>query len=170
MIVSEFEDVMLREFEERDILQKVEWINDPENNQFLHYELPVRVDKTIAWFYSKDNNRRKDCVIEYQGIAVGVIGLLQIDRENSKAEYYITIGNKNYKNKGIATKATYAILDYAFKSLKLHKVYLTVDSENIAAIKLYKKMGFKHEGHFIDDMFSPRKLEFIDRDRFAIIR
>lgn len=170
LIIAEYMNVVLREFEENDIPLKVEWINNPANNKFLHYDLPMRVDKTIKWFHEKDNNRRIDCIIEYEGIPVGVIGLLQIDRVNSKAEYYITIGETSFKNKGIATKATKAIINYGFNILQLHKIYLTVDSRNESAIKLYEKSGFKLEGYFKDDLFCNRKVEFIDRKRYAIIR
>jgi RimJ/RimL family protein N-acetyltransferase len=162
-------DVIIREFEECDISKKVEWINNPENNKFLHYDLPLRVDRTIEWFRSKDNTRRLDCVIEYNGIPVGLIGLLQIDKVNRKAEYYITVGETSYKQKGIATKATKAILDYAFTHLNLHKVYLTVDAKNERAIRLYEKVGFKLEGYFVDDLFSERAQEFIDRERYFFI-
>lgn len=170
MIIAEYMDVTLREFEESDIPLKVEWINNPANNKFLHYELPARVDKTIKWFHEKDNTKRIDCTIEYNGIPVGVIGLLQIDKVNSKAEYYITIGDTSFKRKGIATKATKAIIDYGFNILKLHKIYLTVDSRNEGAIKLYKKFGFIQEGYFVDDLFCDRKSEFIDRERYAVIQ
>ena len=169
MIIANYLDVTLREFEEKDIPLKVEWINNLENNQFLHYELPARVDKTVEWFHKKDNEKRIDCTVEYKGIAVGVIGLLQIDKFNSKAEYYITIGETSFKGKGIATKATKAILDYGFNTLNLHKIYLNVDSDNDIAKKLYKKCGFKQEGFFADDLFSGRKSKYIDRERYAIV-
>lgn len=170
MIIAQVQDVILREFEERDIPLKVGWINDPDNNKYLHYELPASVDKTIQWFHEKDNSKRIDCTILYQGIAVGVVGLLQIDRENSKAEYYITIGDKSFKNRGIATKATRAILDYAFQTLELHKVYLTVDSKNDVAVRLYEKAGFKREGYFAEDLYCSRNSGFIDRIRYAVIQ
>lgn len=170
MMIAKYMDVTLRDFEEDDVPQKVGWINNPANNQFLHYDIPLKEDKTVQWFRQKDNSKRLDCVIEYDGIPVGLIGLLQIDRVNSKAEYYITIGETQYKNKGIATKASKAILDYAFLTLNLHKVYLTVDARNELAIKLYKKVGFIQEGYFADDLYNAEKLEFIDRERYAIVR
>lgn len=169
MIISRYKDVILREFEETDIPKKVEWINNPANNQYLHYDLPLEIDKTVSWFRNKDNSRRVDCVIEYNGIPVGLIGLLQIDRINKKAEYYITIGETDFKHKGIATKATKAILEYAFVDLKLHKVYLTVDAKNENAIRLYEKAGFKQEGYFVGDLFRTRDNGYIDRERYAII-
>lgn len=170
MIVSKYEDVTLRLFEESDILKKVEWINNPENNQYLHYDLPLRIDKTTEWFRNKNNNSRVDCVIEYDGQPVGLIGLLSIDKVNFKAEYYITIGETSCKHKGIATKATRAILEYAFSVLKLHKVYLTVDAENVAAKKLYEKVGFQQEGLLIDDLYNQYENRFIDRERLAVLK
>ena len=169
MIVTHYMDVILREFKESDVPQKVEWINNPENNQFLHYDLPLKVDRTIEWFRNRDTTRRLDCVIEYDGTPVGLIGLLQIDVVNQKAEYYITIGECSFKQKGIATKATKAILNYAFAELGLHKVYLNVDAKNANAIRLYEKVGFKQEGHFVDELFCSRTAEFIDRVRYSYI-
>ena len=169
MKICQYMDVTLRDFDEADVPKKVEWINNSENNQFLHYDLPLEIDKTTQWFRNKDNTKRLDCIIEYEGIPVGLIGLLQIDPVNRKAEYYITIGETGYKQKGIATKATKAILEYAFTELKLHKVYLTVDAQNEQAIRLYEKIGFKKEGYFVDDLFCPRNSEFIDRERYAAI-
>lgn len=170
MMIAKYMDITLRDFEEADIPKKVEWINNPANNRFLHYDYPLREDKTVQWFRHKDNSKRLDCIIEYCGIPVGLIGLLQIDRLNSKAEYYITIGETQYKNKGIATKATRAILEYAFLTLNLHKVYLTVDARNELAIKLYKKAGFVLEGYFVDDLYHSASSEFIDRERYAIVQ
>lgn len=169
MTISKYADVLLREFEETDIAKKVEWINEPENNRFLHYDLPLQFDRTLEWFRKKDNTKRLDCVIEYEGTPVGLIGLLNIDRVHSKAEYYITIGEPRLKHRGIATKATKAIIDYAFASLKLHKVYLTVDAKNKAAIGLYEKSGFRQEGYFVDDLFCARSAAFIDRARYAAL-
>ena len=169
MIVSEYDDVTLRLFEESDIPKKVEWINNPENNQYLHYDLPLRIDKTTEWFRNKNNDSRVDCVIEYNGQPVGLIGLLSIDKVNFKAEYYITIGETSCKRKGIATKATKAILEYAFRVLKLHKVYLTVDADNNIAKMLYEKCGFMQEGILKDDLYRTNEKKFIDRIRYSIV-
>lgn len=159
--------VLIREFTLDDVDKKVEWINNSENNEYLHYDIPLSIQGTTHWFINKDNRSRLDCIIEYNGIPVGVIGLLQIDNINKKAEFYITIGSTEFKRKGIATKATRLILDYAFSELKLHKVYLNVDEKNESACKLYEKVGFKCEGIFVRDMFF--RNEWINRRRYAVL-
>ena len=161
-------DVLLRDFTEKDIPNKVLWINDSRNNACLHYDIPLDINKTRSWFLNKDNTVRQDCVIEYQGISVGLVGLLAIDRTNRKAEFYISMGNHEYKHRGIATIATNLILDYAFNTLALNKIYLTVDADNTIACRLYEKTGFKCEGIFRQDLFHRGNL--VDRKRYAILR
>ena len=160
--------VSLRDFTEEDIRLKVEWINNPENNQYLHYDIPIEYEKKLRWFHQKDNAHRMDCTIEYDGQPVGVIGLLSIDKVNQKAEYYITVGNTSYQRKGIATKATMLILEYAFLDLDLNKVYLTVDADNEKACGLYERVGMTCEGLFREDLLHHGKL--IDRKRYAILK
>ena len=57
--------VSIRKFEEADIPNKVKWINDPRNNVFLHYSLPLEEEKTRIWF-EKNRHRidRYDAIIE----------------------------------------------------------------------------------------------------------
>lgn len=167
MIVAECEDVILRDFLVEDIPLKIKWINNPDNNKYLHYDIPLQLEKTQSWFQKRDMNKRIDCIVEYAGCAVGVIGLLSIDIINSKAEYYITIGESGFKGKGIATKATKAILAYAFQKLSLHKVYLNVDADNQIARHLYEKCGFVQEGYFKDDLYRAEEHRFIDRVRYS---
>lgn len=165
--ICEQDDVCLREFVEDDIPLKVRWINDCRNNRYLHYDIPLCATKTLSWFRMKNRKTRLDCVIEFQGHPVGLIGLLQIDRENEKAEFYISMGEVDFKRQGIATKASRALLRYAFQILKLHKIYLNTDAENEVAHKLFEKLGFVQEGFFRDDMVHRGK--FIDRIRYALI-
>ena len=147
------QEVVLRKFEERDIDNKVKWINDSNNNKFLHYDLPLEHVKTLNWFLkNKDRIDRYDAVIEYEGKPVGIIGLLGIDNKNRKAEYYITMGEHEYKGKGIAFKASQELLRYAFNELNLNKVYLYTEVENTPAQGLFNKLGFEKEGTLKEDL------------------
>lgn len=161
-------DVSIRAFRFEDIPLKIRWINDPENNFYLHYNIPLEYEATCAWFANKNNTIRYDCVILANEMPVGLIGLLAIDEENSKAEYYISMGEQSYKRKGVASSATKIILRYAFEELRLNKVYLNVDADNVAACSLYEKSGFQKEGVFREDL--SRHGVLIDRIRYAILR
>lgn len=161
--------ISIRKFEKSDISNKVKWINDPLNNTYLHYDLPLEIEKTGIWFENnKDRTDRFDAVIEVDGKPVGLIGLLSIDKKNKKAEYYVTIGEREYLGRGVAAEATRQLLECAFSQLALERVYLYTEVENTPAVRSYERIGFKREGVLKRDLFS--KGRFVDRYIYAITK
>lgn len=158
--------VTIRPFEEGDVANKVKWINDSENNTFLHYNIPLDYEETLKWYKNKDNASRHDMVMEYDGKPVGLIGIINIDKK--KGEYYITLGDNDYRRKGISFEATRQIIDKAFKEFGVEKIWLCVDAENMPARKLYEKVGFKLEGNLLKDIYARGKM--IDRCLYGIIK
>jgi len=139
-------DLSIRKFEFKDVSNKVKWINDPHNNKYLHYDLPLKQDKTEQWFKNnEDNKNRYDGVIEVDNKPIGIIGLINIDYTKSQAEYYITIGENEYHGKNIAFKASELLLQYAFEEIKLNKVYLYTEQENTGMQKLANRLGMLEE-------------------------
>lgn len=161
--------ITIRKFQQNDIPKKVEWINNPENNKFLHYDLPLNEEKTTQWFMrNMDRTDRFDGVILADGIAIGLIGLLGIDKKNSKAEFYIAIGETSYKGKGVAKQATQLLLKYAFEELELNRVYFFTETENIIVQKMFERIGFKQEGLLEEDILSHGKL--VSRYVYALLK
>ncbi len=68
------------------------------------------------------------------------------------AEIGITISHLEQK-KGFAKEAMLGILYFLFEEKKIHRVKEIVDVENIASIKLMESIGFRKEGHFIENIF-----------------
>lgn len=161
--------ISIRKFEEKDIENKVKWINDERNNRFLHYDLPLIYENTLTWYKRiKDLETRYDAVIECDGVPVGLIGLLSVDYKNLKAEYYICLGEQDYKGRGIAKTASKLLIDYGFEKLGLNKIYLYTEEENVGAQKLFEKLGFEKEGFFRDDLiYNGRK---INRYAYALLK
>lgn len=161
--------VIIRKFERKDIPLKVAWINNESNNKFLHYDFPIGIVETEQWF---DNNigrtDRYDAVIEVDGVPCGTIGLLGIDRKNSKAEYYIAMGETSLKGKGVSTQASKLILEYGFRELGLNRIYLFTETENIPAQRLFEKVGFLKEGCIREDIVSHGR--FVDRYVYGVCR
>ncbi|HPS30321.1 MAG TPA: GNAT family protein [bacterium] len=77
---------------------------------------------------------------------IGNTSLMNVDEINGTAMFGITIGEKDYWNKGFGTEATGLILDYGFNILNLHNIMLCVFDFNKRAIASYKKIGFKEIG------------------------
>lgn len=155
-------DIAIRKFQEEDIPYKVKWINDDRNNKYLHYELPLKEDKTLQWFKSLESrDDRMDYTITYAGEPAGLIGLLNIDLKSKKAEYYICLGGDKFKGKGIANFATDLLIKQAYKEIGLNKIYLYTEVDNVRAQKLFEKSGFEKEGLLSNDLFYDGK--YIDR-------
>ena len=58
----------------------------------------------------------------------------------------IRLGEAEERGHGYGTEAVRLLLDFAFKDLNLHRVYLRVFVTNEAALRVYEKVGFVREG------------------------
>lgn len=86
-------------------------------------------------------------VIESSGKEpIGVLGFLNHDKENNKAELRKLIGNYDYKEKGLAKRASAAWINYGISNLKLRKIYIYTYDTNIRNIRINRELGFKLEG------------------------
>lgn len=126
-----------------------DWINDREQVLFNAPYKPVTEEQHKAWFESLQ--QRDDIVIF--GIRllesnklIGSCQLHSINHVHRSTELQIRIGEPTQRGQGYGTEAVRLLLDFAFKDLNLHRVYLHVFSTNPAALRMYEKTGFVREG------------------------
>ncbi len=84
---------------------------------------------------------------------IGVALLKNINLIHRNAEFAIYIGDKTERGKGYSFDATMKTLQFGFCQLGLNRIYLYVQTENKAAIKLYEKSGFRVEGELRASIF-----------------
>ena len=79
------------------------------------------------------------------GKLAGVVSLMQINREHRRAElgYWIAVDRWN---KGFATEASEALVDFGFHTLGLHRIESTHFVRNPASGKVMQKLGMQQEG------------------------
>ena len=92
-------------------------------------------------------------VISDEGADVGVVELVDISPLHRTCEFQIVVAPGN-QGRGYAHTATKLVLDYAFGTLNLHKVYLLVDVENAGAIHVYTKAGFEVEATLREEFYA----------------
>ncbi|MBK7220030.1 MAG: GNAT family N-acetyltransferase [Saprospiraceae bacterium] len=68
------------------------------------------------------------------------------------AEIGITISHLEQK-KGYAKEVMMGLLSFLFDTKEVHRVVEIVDAENTASICLLNSIGFRQEGHFIENIF-----------------
>jgi RimJ/RimL family protein N-acetyltransferase len=57
----------------------------------------------------------------------------------------ILIGDEAWRRKGVGFEVINRVIEYSFDRFKLNKIQLGVDPSNLAAVRLYEKLGFKPE-------------------------
>ena len=80
------------------------------------------------------------------GKLVGDCGLRFIDWKSRKAEFFITIGEKQFWDKGLGSDALRIVIRLAFDKMNLNRLWLTVLVDNPRAVRCYEKCGFVREG------------------------
>ena len=133
------------------------WLGDSEVTKFLSaYYLPKpSLAEEKDWI--KKSRRSKSnlhfSLDTIDGTHIGSASLKSIDKFNKHAEFGIMIGDKKFWGQGCGTEAGQLLIDYGFKKLKLHRIYLYLIAYNIRGLKSYQKLGFKVEGRFRQHWF-----------------
>jgi RimJ/RimL family protein N-acetyltransferase len=96
-----------------------------------------------AWFRAlQQRSDRVEFVILAAGRPVGTVGLSEIDFGSHTAEYGILIGEDDARGQGVARAASELVLEYAFSTLGMKRIDLTLFADNASARRLYESLGF----------------------------
>jgi RimJ/RimL family protein N-acetyltransferase len=87
--------------------------------------------------------------------------------ENSRGEIGWTL-HPDFAGHGYAAEAARAVLEIAFRTIRLHRVYAELDPRNAASIALCKRLGMREEAFFVKDLWF--KGEWADTGMYAILR
>ena len=125
----------------QEVTQYLLWSPHPDR-EFTHQYL-----KYILSEYKKGNFY--DYAIEYRGEnrMIGTVGFTEIDRANHKCEIGYVI-NPDYRGKGIATEALWALIEYAFEKMDMERVEAHYMVGNDASLRVMEKCHMKREGVF----------------------
>ncbi|WP_242108393.1 spermidine N1-acetyltransferase [Luteimonas aquatica] len=97
-----------------------------------------------------------------EGERAGMVELVEIDHLHRRAEFLVMIAPQR-QGRGYGAAATRLAINYAFRVLNLYKLYLLVDVDNAAAIRIYEKCGFRREGVLVDEFFSDGRYRSVIR-------
>lgn len=139
------ESIYLRPLVLADATTSYKWRNNPDVWKYtlLNLNATITMEQETAWLaeiLKRTDQKRFAICLTKSGKYIGNIQL--IDIEDQHATFHLFIGNQDYWGKGIGSKATKFILDYAFLTLNLIDVRLNVDNNNEAAVKIYTRHGF----------------------------
>ena len=162
--------VILREIEKEDCEFLKTMINDSETeNNVVGWSFPISTKNQEEWYenqkYNKENQR---FIIEFEGKAIGLATLTDIDWKNRKATHGIKLYGENIKRRGLGTDTVQTIMKYAFEELQLNKLCGSILKTNIPSQKMFEKCGWKLEGTVRESVFKNNK--YIDEIIIGILK
>lgn len=151
------EHVALRPLEREDARIVAPWFNDREVVRSLIHMRPMSFSQEASFIAAHDS-QAGDVLLGIMCRAddrlVGCTGLHQIEVVDRRATLGLVIGDRREWGKGYGSDAAKLMIEYAFQTLNLRRVELRVYEYNVRAIRIYERLGFKHEGRMRESKWS----------------
>lgn len=178
MTIIKTKRLILREIEKKDVRDIYLGMSDKDVS-FYMFSIPYPyklkdaeafVKKTIA---ERSNKRRKsiNLVVELipENRVIGGAGLHEIDydRKLCSIGYWL---NKKYWRQGYGAEGVKALIDFAFKKLKMERITLTCNAKNLGSQGIAKKLGFKLEGRMRKAHVPPTSKKREDKMIYGLLR
>jgi RimJ/RimL family protein N-acetyltransferase len=126
------------------------WNHDPEVMRWMEDGYAQPPAQVRTWLEERPGNAYGDVLfgieVPADGVLIGLVRLHGAVPETGCAELDIYLGEKEYWGRGYATDAMRTVCRYGFEEMRLHRISLTVVTENHAAHHVYRKVGFVEEG------------------------
>ncbi len=166
--------IRLRQITSNDCTEQyVEWLNDPEVNQYLETRWVKQDIESITEFVKaqRDNNHSVlFAIIQKENDKhIGNIKIGPINFHHHHADISYFIGEKSEWNKGYASEAIRLICRYGFEELHLHRIEAGAYCTAIGSIRALEKNGFQREAIFREQVFS-REGQYLDVYRYALLK
>jgi RimJ/RimL family protein N-acetyltransferase len=166
--------LILRHFMDTDLVPFMAYRNDPDVARYQGWEgiseaeahALIAEQKLVQpgvpgqWFQIA-------IALKETGMLAGDCALKIDEHDERQAEIGYTLA-RAYQGKGIATEAVSRVLDYAFRTLELHRVIAITDCENAASVTLLERLGLRREGHFIQNVWFKGK--WADEYLYAVLQ
>lgn len=168
------ERIKLRLIASADLQSIHELYSLPETDEFNALGIPKNIEETEAvikpWIteHKRIKIRNYTFTIEQKrdNKFIGLFGLKLGSEKYRRGEVWYKI-HSDYWHRGFATEAVNLILDYGFKTLKLHRIEAGCAVDNIGSIKVLEKVGMHREGRGRQTL--PLKSGWSDNFEYSIL-
>jgi len=164
-------DFILRPWLLSDIDSLVEHANNPEIAKYMTdgFPSPYTAENAKAFIeFANKNTPVSIFAIVVDGKAVGGIGIhpqTDIHRKNAELGYWLS---QKYWGKGIVTNAVKQMIDFAFKTYDINRLFARPFATNAPSQRVLEKAGFTLEARFEKTLI--KNGELIDELIYAIRR
>jgi RimJ/RimL family protein N-acetyltransferase len=150
----------------------LEWFNDPEvNAENGHHYWPFTPEEA-AGYIERSARVRDEVTFAIAALDddrhIGNVTLKRINAISHSAEFAIVIGDKSVWGKGYGKEIGRLVLDYAFDTLNLRRVYCATFETNIGMQKLALYLGMREEGRRREAAF--KQSRFLDVIEYGVLK
>lgn len=125
----------------------IEWLRDTRNKYKDHFfdAHEITKEQQKAWYakYREIGTDHMFIVKLKSGDKIGTIALYDVDITNRTVKLGRVLLLEEFRRHGYAEEMVQTLLKLAFETMKLYKVKVEVHIDNINAIAIYARAGFK---------------------------
>lgn len=144
----------IRNIKPSDALSMYKYRSDPQIYKFQYWK-PQSVqdvedficDKIAKTFNIPDTWYQLSIFIKGFPELIGDIGIHFIEADHLQVEIGYTLSIE-HQGKGYASEAIEGVIDYLFHTYHKHRIFASVDPDNIKSIAVLERMGMRKEAHF----------------------
>ena len=163
------ERLLIREYKRSDLDAYVRVVSQPEIYATT-YGIPRDYTRMMGRINLKfiKRNRLLGTALEYAVLIrennryIGNVGLINISHDHNRADisYFI---DRDYMNRGYATEAAAAMIQFGFEGLGYNKISGVCMSVNPASRRVMEKLGMTYEGTLREELYKDGIYYNIDR-------
>ncbi|MDF2840662.1 MAG: acetyltransferase, ribosomal protein N-acetylase [Clostridia bacterium] len=154
----EAENIYFKPLDTKDVQEIHSYASDEDVSRFIGWPLMKTVEET--YHYIEEMLKREaagthlyaSIILKSTQEIIGTAMIFNFDHEARHAEIGYVF-HSGYWGKGYGTETVTLMNDFAFESLKLHKVHARIVDANIGSIRVIEKNGFVLEGRLRDYYF-----------------
>lgn len=157
------ERLQIRKLELKDLINFYAYRSNPEVTKYQGFDV---MDLEQSRDFIKTNSLKQfgnseewiQLAIEESktGQLIGDCAIKLFEHKNKIAEIGMTISHLEQR-KGYAKEALRGLMAFLFNEYNVNRIQEIIDTENTASLALIKSLGFKQEGHFIENCYSKGK-------------
>jgi len=132
------------------------WLEDKDITKWLSSALRFARYLKVMHEMLLSNRSNRLFFISLDDKLVGLVGLINIDNVDKRAEVWYLVGSEADRSKNIATRGVGLIKDLAVQDLQLVTLYAQIPKPNETSVRVLEKNGFQYVGKF-------RKAFLVDR-------
>ena len=139
------EKLYLRPISAADTELMVGWRNQPQIMAISINRRPFDENGHRKWLATMvETGKAVQFIIVEKATArpIGSCYLRDIDQRQKAAQFGLFIAEADAQGQGFGTECSRLLMEHAFETLLLNRLYLYVLAKNTAAIRLYEKLGF----------------------------